>query len=128
MKLACPKCKSGDIGYSKSTTIDDAYDTTGNRYKCKSCGYEGSIAIEAEEEPEPVERQDFPYLIILFLAIISFSALALGAGVRIAALFFIIPAGVLLAFHYFFSGGGSGTVEEDLKSLDEDGKLAKKKG
>ncbi len=124
MALTCPKCKSTDISYNRSTTIDDAYDAVGQRYKCKSCGYEGSIAIEPAADEEPAERQDFPYLIILVLAFLSFAALAFGAGVEIAALFFIIPTAVLLSFHYFFSGGGSGTVEEDLKSLDENGKLS----
>jgi hypothetical protein len=127
MTLTCPKCQSADISYNRSTTIDDAYDAVGQRYKCRNCGYEGSIAIEPEEEPGPVERQDFPYLIILVLAFLSFAALAFGAGVEMAALFFVIPTAVLLFFHYFFSGGGSGTVEDDLKSLDEDGKPAGKK-
>ncbi len=45
MKLkTCPSCGSTDI------TLDNAWGVTGNRHKCKTCGYTGDIIIEQDVE------------------------------------------------------------------------------
>ncbi|MBI2664088.1 hypothetical protein HYX10_01960 [Candidatus Woesearchaeota archaeon] len=45
MKIkTCPRCGSTDVGMDRTLGI------TGNRYKCKKCGYAGDIILEQDVE------------------------------------------------------------------------------
>jgi hypothetical protein len=127
MKLVCPECESSDITYLRTTTVDDAYDATGQRYKCRDCGYEGSIAVEpasveTKEDDIIEESESFPYAVILFIAIVSVISMAYGSSLEVAFMFFIIPTALLLFVYWFFGGKNSYPVEQDLAGLDEYGR------
>ena len=45
MKLkTCPQCGSTDV------TLDRLMGLTGNRYKCRTCGYTGDVIVEQDVE------------------------------------------------------------------------------
>jgi hypothetical protein len=119
MALICPNCGSTEIGYTRSTTLDDAYDATDQRYTCKSCGYVGSVALEHEREE--TGSAGFPYtevFVFFFLAVLWY---LLGAGLEFSVLFFAVPSAILIFFRYLLGGGHPFSVEDDLLNLDEDG-------
>ncbi len=119
MALICPNCGSNEIGYTRSTTLDDAYDATDQRYTCSACGYTGSVAIERERE-ETVST-GFPYTEIFVFFFLAALWYLLGAGMEFSALFFTVPSAIIVLFRYLLGGGHPYSVEDDLLNLDENG-------
>ncbi|MEA3255708.1 MAG: hypothetical protein U9Q22_07745 [Candidatus Altiarchaeota archaeon] len=122
MHLICPNCGCERTGYTPPTRLDGVYGPTGQRFTCRECGYTGPLIIDVDPDEAVEGYRKFPTSWVLILAITSFSAIALGAGIQESLLFFIILSSILVIFFYLIKQDEFQTVEEDLKNLDQDGR------
>jgi predicted RNA-binding Zn-ribbon protein involved in translation (DUF1610 family) len=118
--LLCPNCGSEDI---VSTIPDNAQGIFQPRYRCRKCGYTGSTALKKDSAAGGATG--FPYTEIMVFFFLSVAWYVVGAGLNFSLLFFVMPSTVIIFFRYLLGGGHTYSVEDDLKSLNEDGTLKK---
>lgn len=115
MTFICPNCGGREMERSRRPT--------GRVYACRTCGYTGPVAIERDAGAAS-DKASTVYTPVLVLGLISTLGVAIGGSVAYSAGFFLVSSAVALFLHYFMRPDAS--VDDDLKSLDEEGRPLEK--